>query len=624
MSVFSPLKSRLPGAVLLLLPALVGLAASSARAEIPVHFSGGEDRWSKLVAQQTLPRSREAMAALEAFAQAQYGVKLDGRMRLLMQATPTAAAPEGAGNASLILKVEAGMGEAELRQCALGQPLRQGMLSVIDEIAGGQSKKLPTWLASGLAETVSRQIVVGLQLPPLPPYAAEPPINRPEGVDARKAEQMVQAAQRSRQSQRLSVTALEALQQRLGDSFHPRMKAYLEAAARDGFDADASFAAQFNITPTELLASMEQGAAAQAEAGEDRPAPLKLSLAQVDVSRDKPELQQAWAAFMQATKPRALALASDGNWGVGSESLRPVDKALEACKGKGGANCRLFALDDEVLARPDRAHVAVQMGGYVYDDFARQVERDWLGLVRQASAQFDRLVNDVLKVRLVRDARIYVAAGVSDYEQILREDMRMPVERAELQGEVSGGLSNSRGQIALKFTPRQNRAAAYDMAVKTTLHELTHELQKQLDNRHAGFSPPAWLREGTADLMAYLLAPQVRINDAEAEALRNWRERNLNWWRTGNKTGLQADDMVDVAPSGWTRMMKEKRGNYQMAGLMSMYLQAITGERFLPSWVAYYRLAGQKGQKPAAAFEQAFGLGEAEFHADFKRWLAQQ
>jgi len=266
----------------------------------------------------------------------------------------------------------------------------------------------------------------------------------------------------------------------------------------------------------------------------------------------------------------------------------------------------------------------VQMGGYVYDDFARQVERDWLGLVRQASAQFDRLVNDVLKVRLVRDARIYVAAGVSDYEQILREDMRMPVERAELQGEVSGGLSNSRGQIALKFTPRQNRAAAYDMAVKTTLHELTHELQKQLDNRHAGFSPPAWLREGTADLMAYLLAPQVRINDAEAEALRNWRERNLNWWRTGNKTGLQAEDMVDVAPSGWTRMMKEKRGNYQMAGLMSMYLQAITGERFLPSWVAYYRLAGQKGQKAAAAFEQAFGLSEAEFHADFKRWLAQQ
>lgn len=624
MSSCSPRLARLPGAVLLVLPALLGLAASAAHAEIPLQFSGGEDRWSQLVAKQTLPRTGEAMAALEAFANSQYGVKLDGRLRLLMRATPNAALPEGAGNASLVLKVEAGMGEAELRARALSQPLRQGMLHVADEVSGGKSNKLPAWLVYGLSETVARQIVAGLKLPALPPYAAEPPINRPEGVDARKADQMVQAAQRTRQQQRLSVAAVEALQQRLGNEFHPRMKAYLQAAARDGFDADAAFLAQFGLTPVELLTPVERALAQKPEAGEDKPAPLTLSLAQIDVSRDKPELQQAWAAFNQAAKPRALALASDGSWGLGSETLRPVDKALEACKSKSGSNCRLFALDDEVMARPDRAHVAVQMGGYVYDDFAKQVERDWLGLVRQSSAQFDRLVNDVLQVQLVRDARIYVGAGVSDYEQILREDMRMSTERAELQGEVSGGLSNSRGQIALKFTPKQNRAAAYDLAVKTTLHELTHELQKQLDNRHAGFSPPAWLREGTADLIAYLLAPQVRINDAEAEALRNWRERNLNWWRSGNKTNLQPDEMVEVAPSGWTKMMKEKRGNYQMAGLMSMYLQAITGERFLPSWVAYYRLAGKKGQSPSAAFEQAFGLSEAEFHADFKRWLVQQ
>lgn len=604
----------------LLLPALLGLAASMARADIPVQFTGGEDRWSQQVARQLLPRSREALAALEALAQRQYGVKLDGRLRLLLQATPRADAPPEVKETSLVLRAEAGMGEAELRQRALIQPLRQGMQLVIDELSAGQGKKLPPWLAFGLSEVVARQLVADLKLPALPPYATEPPINRPEGMDARKADQIVQAQQRTRLAQRLSVAAVEALQQRLGESFHPRMKAYLQAAGRENFDADASFAEQFGVKPAELLQPLEQGLSAKAEVDADKP----LQISQIDVSRDKPELQQAWAAFTEAAKPRALALSPDGSWGVGAQTLRPVDKALEACKSKGGGNCRLFALDDEVLAHPDRAHVAVQMGGYVYDDFAKQVERDWLGLVRQASAQFDRLVNEVLNVRLVRDARIYVGGGVSDYEAILREDMRMPVERAELQGEVSGGLSNSRGQIALKFTPKQNRAAAYDLAVKTTLHELTHELQKQLDNRHAGFSPPAWLREGTADLMAYLLAPQVRINDAEAEALRNWRERNLAWWRTANKTNLQPDEMVDVAPSGWTKMMKEKRGNYQMAGLMSMYLQAITGERFLPAWVEYYRLAGKKGQSASGAFEQAFGLAEADFHADFKRWLAQQ
>lgn len=606
----------------LLLPALLGLAAASAHAEIAVLTAGGQDRWSQQVSQQMLPRSRQALAALEALAQNQYGVQLEGRLRLLLQATPTAAMPEEAKGAGLLtMKVEAGMGEAELRQRALLLPLRQGMKNVVDELTAGQAERLPSWLVYGLGESVARRIVAELKLPAVPPYAVEPAINRPEGVDARRAAEIVQKRQTERHAERLALAAVEMLQQRLGENFHPRMKAYLQAAGRPGFEADASFEQQFGLKPAELLGLLEQPAgSAKPAAGADKP----LQVSQIDVSRDKPELQQAWTAFTEASKPRALALSPDGSWGVGAQTLRPVDKALEACKAKGGGNCRLFALDDEVLAHPDRAHVAVQMGGYVYDDFAKQVERDWLGLVRQASAQFDRLVNEVLNVRLVRDARIYVGGGVSDYETILREDMRMPVERAELQGEVSGGLSNGRGQIALKFTPRQNRAAAYDMAVKTTLHELTHELQKQLDNRHAGFSPPAWLREGTADLMAYLLAPQVRINDAEAEALRNWRERNLAWWRTANKTNLQPEEMVEVAPAGWTKMMKEKRGNYQMAGLMSMYLQAITGERFLTAWVEYYRLAGKKGQSASGAFEQAFGIAEADFHADFKRWLAQQ
>ena len=84
------------------------------------------------------------------------------------------------------------------------------------------------------------------------------------------------------------------------------------------------------------------------------------------------------------------------------------------------------------------------------------------------------------------------------------------------------------------------------------------------------------------------------------------------------------DEVATARPADWTRLMKERRGPYQMAGLMSLYLQALCGERFLPAWVAYYRLAGQKGQSAAQAFEQSFGLGEAEFLADFKRWLALQ
>jgi len=600
----------------------IALLARSASADVRLPVAGGEDRWSQQVAAEWAPRSRAALLSLETWVRAQYGVELGERLSFAVSATPNAVLPEEARSAT-VLRIEAGLGEVELRQRALLQPLRQGMLAVVDSLSEGQAKRLPAWLPWGLAELTARQTVAGLGLPPLPSYAQESPITRPEGMDPRRAEQQVQAQQRSRVAQRLSLAAAEALQQRLGADFHPRMKRYLQASAQPDFEAEAAFAAQFGISQRDFMQQLEQGLAGAEKSGEAAEA-LAVNVARVDTRRDKPEVQQAWAAFLAAPKPRALVFSPEGVWGLGEQSQRPVDRAMEGCRSKGGSNCRLLALDDEMVLRPERAHVAVQMGGYVNDDFAAQVERDWLGLVRQASAQFDRLVNEVLQVRLSRDARIYVGAGVADYEQILQQDMAMNAERAEQQGEVSGGLSNSRGQIALKFTPRQNRAAAYELAVKTTLHELTHELQKQLDNNHAGFRPPIWLREGTADLIAYLLAPQVRINDAEADALRNWRERNLNWWRRGNKTGLQPEEMNGVTPQGWLRMMKDKRGSYQMAGLMCMYLQAITGARFLPAWVEYYRLAGRKNQRPGAAFEQAFGLSEDDFHADFKRWLVQQ
>ena len=337
-----------------------------------------------------------------------------------------------------------------------------------------------------------------------------------------------------------------------------------------------------------------------------------------------PEWREGLAAFLAAAPPRAIAFAPDGHWGLGTGSPRAIDRAVQACKSGGSGACRVVAVDEQLVPDPGRAFVAVQMGGYADDAFSAEVAKQWLPVVRSATSQFDHLVNEVLQVQLGRDVHVYIGAGVEDYEQVLAGDMHMRAERANLEGEVSGGLSNSRGQIALKFTPKLKPAALYERAVKTPLHELTHELQKQLGANYAGFRPPIWMIEGTADLMAFTLARDLQVSDVEARPLRDWRERNLTWWRRGNTTGLQADDLVGVTHARWLQMMKEKRGCYQMAGLMSMYLQSLGGEHFLQSWVAYFRSAGVRGQDADAAFMQAFGMSEVAFVADFKRWLAQQ
>lgn len=535
--------------------ALLGLCLS-ATADTRLYLSIGDERWSQRVRDELAPRTHRALSDFDSFAQREYGLVPDGRLAIVLASLPRSPLPEGV-DATGLSRLEAGMSEAELRLHGLGLPLQRCVGALLDQAAGlppGSHSRLPGWVRLGAGELVAKQLMAGLELTPLSAEQAEPPMTRSDNRNTPEAERALTAQREARQQRRLSLLAMERLQQTSGERFHAQLKAYAVASAQPDFDPERAFESSFGLG-------------------------------------------------MQ-------------------EHLGRVDAALRACDRTDLPGCGRPA--PASAPDPDAAHVLVQMGGHVHDGFADQVEQQWLPVVQQAAAQFDRLVTQTLRVRLGRDARVYVAAGAEDYEQVLHEDMALSPAGAQMQSEVSGGLSNSRGQIALKFTPPQTRPAAYEMAVKTTLHELTHELQKQLDHNHAGFRPPIWLREGTADLFAYMLAPQVRINEADAEAMRNWRERNLAWWRNGNKTKLQPDEMWELSPSDWTHMMKEHRGNYQMAGLMCMYLQAILGERFLGAWVNYYRMAGDKQRTAAEAFEKAFGFRASAFQEDFKSWLAQQ
>ena len=270
------------------------------------------------------------------------------------------------------------------------------------------------------------------------------------------------------------------------------------------------------------------------------------------------------------------------------------------------------------------ARITVQMGGHVDDEFAQAVQREWLPVVRQAADQFDDLVRQSLRLRLRKDVHIYVAAGKGDYEQVLTQDMGGRASTAGLHAQVTGGLTNRRDQIAIKFEAGASLQANVRQSVRTTLHELTHELQLQVGFGYYGFTPPEWMTEGSADLMAYLLEDRVQLAGLARTALPNWRLQCLDWYRKYNSSKLEPDDIVDVSNADWLRMTSERRGNYPMAGLMAMYLQAIKGDEFLQDWVRYYLQAGQQNLREGAAFEQSFGISERDFLADFKRWLAQQ
>jgi hypothetical protein len=85
-------------------------------------------------------------------------------------------------------------------------------------------------------------------------------------------------------------------------------------------------------------------------------APVRSGYAKLTDTAALPYLDErgraAYARFLQSHRPRAFAIAPDGNWAAAS-GLDPITDALVQCS-QGHADCQLYAVDGEVVW-PDKA-----------------------------------------------------------------------------------------------------------------------------------------------------------------------------------------------------------------------------------------------------------------------------
>jgi hypothetical protein len=71
--------------------------------------------------------------------------------------------------------------------------------------------------------------------------------------------------------------------------------------------------------------------------------------------------RDAYKEFLSRPTPRAFAIAPNGAWASSSRSIpgsrQQVDvvgNAMESCNRRGNGECKLYALDERVVWRPDR------------------------------------------------------------------------------------------------------------------------------------------------------------------------------------------------------------------------------------------------------------------------------
>lgn len=81
-------------------------------------------------------------------------------------------------------------------------------------------------------------------------------------------------------------------------------------------------------------------------------APVATRFARIDNLNALPYLKEkgqiGYKKFLKFPKPRAFAISTDGSWSASSRGRDPLADALQSC-GKAHQNCRLYAVDDEVV-----------------------------------------------------------------------------------------------------------------------------------------------------------------------------------------------------------------------------------------------------------------------------------
>lgn len=91
--------------------------------------------------------------------------------------------------------------------------------------------------------------------------------------------------------------------------------------------------------------------------GTDMAAPPASGFADIDDESRLPHVKAAgraaYRSFLEQAPPRAFAIGPKGNWAWADGGDDPLRRALERCNTHGGG-CSLYAVDSEVVWRPER------------------------------------------------------------------------------------------------------------------------------------------------------------------------------------------------------------------------------------------------------------------------------
>jgi hypothetical protein len=597
---------------------------------VSVEGNGARAEWLK---ENWVPKTEEALKRFDALTLSTTGKSVSRKTEVRLALSADLAKDASARNPqAVVVRMDRGSYAQQYKQAVI-QPLHTAALQWQHDISSGHEERVPTWLREGIAYETAYLVLDGIKTPALTSVDCrddnEGAVRKKKDIPSASALLSGEASAPSAAGfAEMSAVFVDLLRVRKGENFQAAWLQYFRAAGMPGFAHDTAFNAAFGLSPTDFESLAKTRVEQLRTVRNEHAAPLLATLTPfLDANTPAPPLptsglREAYAKYLKGDSPKAFAFSRQGYWSADYDSTFSIERAMRLCGVGAPLGCKLYAVDDKVIAPTNNAHsVDVVMFGSS-TDWAKTVEQRWLPVVKTSARHFNAALQEKLGVSLVDSARIYVVSSREDYGRVLNTEIRQVLTAAERTAAASDGFSNGRGQMVTSVFADVHDDFRWQLATTTTLHELVHELQGQLTAGNEGFAPQRWMTEGSADQIAYLIAKDMPLEPTAKYEVNNWQERCIDWYKLGGARTTRPEDVLDVNFEQWLTLAKSEKSPYGMSGLMVMHMESLLGKKYYPALVRYWKLAAQKGQTEEDAFSTSFGMSREQFLGSLKTWLA--
>lgn len=610
------------------------LLACSHTPQVSVFPKEGKDYWSRRVQETWLPKTRMAVEKFGAFTK-QAGLPdllQVPRIQLIPKAHgPQETSSENGLNPRIDVVLLPNDSIQELHNKALIYPLTTLTEQLAEQLSVKHLETSPLWLRKGSAYAFADTVLEQMQMHDLVQARRadrESWLRSPACSDTQALLSQAENASGSLESVYAAEWMLKELRAQSGAYFMPGWQTYFRRAGAPGFEHEREFNRAFGLSMNTFMQKLDTRLHALRNERRSHAAtpPPPSSYARIDDTEQRPlkvkDIQKGYARYLEARSPKAFALSPRGSWSYVDDDAKAMELALTLCRQYDPVSCQLYAVDNEVVytAFPQNTSgIEVLMVSDGDDGWTQSIKTSWIPFVQNTANTFNSEILAQMGVALDASARIYVASTREDYAKTLSDKLQtLSIETAHHR-DHSVGVADGDGQIAVLLPSNMPREQMSAQIAEVVLHELAHEWQGQLSKRYAGFRPPRWITEGSAEVLSARLGAKLPGDLAKQFSLDDRRTRLIHWYKL--EATPSADKVFTAKAKDWAEMSASGERHYQMAELMTHFLATELGERSPSALRAYFESAGHSGQKADKAFNDSFGMTPEVFITSFKTWL---